>query len=47
MRAAIDSGDPAIKGARRLNLEAASDYLDVAPTVVRVAQDAALTRTST
>lgn len=42
LRAAIESGDPAIKGARRLNPEAASDYLDVAPTVVRVAVDAAL-----
>ncbi|GAA4387809.1 5'-3' exonuclease [Ornithinibacter aureus] len=42
LREAIGSGDPAIKGARRLNLEAASDYLDVAPTVVRVAKDAAL-----
>ena len=42
LRAAVDGGDPAIKGARRLNLEAASAYLDVAPTVVRVAHDAAL-----
>jgi 5'-3' exonuclease len=40
LRAAIDSGDAAIKGARRANLKAASDYLDVAPTVVRVARDA-------
>jgi len=40
LRAAIDSGDSTIKGARRANLEAASDYLDVAPTVVRVARDA-------
>jgi 5'-3' exonuclease len=40
LRAAVDAGDPAIKGARRANLEAASEYLDVAPTVVRVARDA-------
>ena len=40
LRAAVDSGDATIKGARRANLEAASDYLDVAPTVVRVAKDA-------
>ncbi len=40
LREAVDNGDPAIKGARRTNLEAASDYLDVAPTVVRVAPDA-------
>ncbi|HWO50830.1 MAG TPA: 5'-3' exonuclease H3TH domain-containing protein, partial [Ornithinibacter sp.] len=40
LRAAVASGDPALKGARRANLEAASDYLDVAPTVVRVARDA-------
>jgi 5'-3' exonuclease len=40
LRAAVDSGDPDIKGARRTNLEAAGDYLDVAPQVVRVARDA-------
>ncbi|HET7763374.1 MAG TPA: 5'-3' exonuclease [Phycicoccus sp.] len=40
LRAAVDAGDPTIKGARRANLEAASDYLDVAPRVVRVARDA-------
>ena len=40
LRAAVDGGDPAIKGARRTNLEAAGAYLDVAPTVVRVAADA-------
>ena len=40
LRAAVASGDPTLKGARRANLEAASDYLDVAPTVVRVARDA-------
>ena len=42
LRAAVASGDPAIRGARRLNLEAAAAYLDVAPTVVRVARDAPL-----
>ncbi|KGN32674.1 5'-3' exonuclease [Knoellia sinensis KCTC 19936] len=40
LRKAVDDGDPAIKGARRANLEAAADYLDVAPRVVRVARDA-------
>jgi 5'-3' exonuclease len=40
LREALDAGDPAIKGARRANLEAASGYLDVAPRVVRVARDA-------
>ncbi len=40
LREAVDSGDPALKGARRTNLEAAGDYLDVAPTVVRVVRDA-------
>ena len=40
LREAVANGDPAIKGARRANLEAASAYLDVAPTVVRVAPDA-------
>lgn len=39
VRAAVAAGDPRIKGARRTNLEAASDYLDVAPLVVRVAHD--------
>ena len=42
VRQALADGDPAIKGARRRNLEAASDYLDVAPRVVLVARDAAL-----
>ncbi|KRE62827.1 5'-3' exonuclease [Nostocoides sp. Soil756] len=42
LRAAVDAGDPAIKGARRTNLEAATAYLDVAPTVVRVVPDAPL-----
>ena len=40
LRKALEEGDPAIKGARRTNLEAATAYLDVAPTVVRVARDA-------
>ncbi len=40
LRAAVASGDPALKGVRRANLEAAAAYLDVAPTVVRVARDA-------
>ncbi len=40
LRAAIDGGDPAIKGAQRRNLEAAASYLDVGPLVVRVAADA-------
>jgi 5'-3' exonuclease len=40
LREAVDSGDPEIKGARRANLEAAAEYLDVAPRVVRVARDA-------
>lgn len=42
VREAVAAGDPAIRGARRKNLEAASDYLDVAPGVVLVARDAAL-----
>ncbi|MCH8628380.1 5'-3' exonuclease [Arsenicicoccus piscis] len=42
LRAAVDGGDPRIKGARRRNLEAAASYLDVAPVVVQVAQDAPL-----
>ncbi|MDF3043795.1 MAG: 5-3 exonuclease [Ornithinibacter sp.] len=40
LRAAVEAGDPALKGVRRTNLEAAAAYLDVAPTVVRVARDA-------
>ncbi|GAB3583511.1 5'-3' exonuclease [Calidifontibacter terrae] len=42
LRRAIDSGDPEIKGARRAKLEAASDYLDVAPRVVEVVRNAQL-----
>jgi 5'-3' exonuclease len=42
LRAAVDRGDPAIKGAQRTRLEAAAAYLDVAPLVVRVARDAPL-----
>ncbi len=40
LRAAVDGGDPRLKGARRANLEAATAYLDVAERVVRVAPDA-------
>jgi 5'-3' exonuclease len=42
IRAAIDAGDPALKGAQRARLEAAADYLDAAPRVVAVAKDAAV-----
>ncbi|CAN5406548.1 5'-3' exonuclease [soil metagenome] len=42
VRQAVSDGDPAIKGARRANLEAASDYLNVAPLVVQVARDVPL-----
>ncbi len=37
--AALDGGDPAVKGALRTRLTAARDYLDVAPQVVRVRRD--------
>ncbi|HKJ12495.1 MAG TPA: 5'-3' exonuclease [Ornithinimicrobium sp.] len=40
LREAVAQHDPAIKGARRANLEAAHDYLNAAPLVVRVALDA-------
>jgi 5'-3' exonuclease len=40
LRAAVDGGDPEIKGAQRTRLEAGAAYLDVAPMVVRVAPDA-------
>ena len=40
LRRALAAGDPLIKGAQRTRLEAASAYLDVAPTVVQVALDA-------
>ncbi|HET8989275.1 MAG TPA: 5'-3' exonuclease [Humibacillus sp.] len=40
LRRAIDSGDPALKGAQRARLEAATAYLDVAPRVVEVVRDA-------
>ena len=36
----VDGGDPAIKGAQRARLEAATAYLDAAPVVVAVARDA-------
>ena len=42
IRAAVDSGDPSIKGAQRTRLEAGADYLDRAPKVVEVAGDAQL-----
>ncbi len=42
LRAAIDDGDPALKGAQRARLEAAADYLDAAPRVVEVVKDATL-----
>ncbi|WP_122263098.1 5'-3' exonuclease [Ornithinimicrobium cerasi] len=42
LRRAVADGDPELKGARRANLLAASDYLDVAPLVVTVAPDAPL-----
>ena len=40
LREAVDGGDPQNKGARRTNLEAGAAYLDVAPLVVLVAEDA-------
>jgi 5'-3' exonuclease len=40
LRRALAEGDPQIRGAQRRRLEAASSYLDVAPTVVQVALDA-------
>jgi 5'-3' exonuclease len=40
LRRAVAEGDPEIKGAQRARLEAASAYLDAAPTVVQVALDA-------
>jgi 5'-3' exonuclease len=39
LRRAIDEKDPAIKGAQRARLEAATDYLDAAPRVVEVVKD--------
>jgi 5'-3' exonuclease len=40
LRAAVDGGDPEIRGAQRARLEAGAAYLDVAPRVVKVAHDA-------
>src|SRR6478736_5184495 len=40
LRSAIDGGDPALKGAQRARLEAATEYRDAAPHVVAVARDA-------
>ncbi|NUR81428.1 MAG: flap endonuclease, partial [Dermatophilaceae bacterium] len=42
LRAAIDGGDPALKGAQRARLEAAAAYLDAAPRVVEVVKHATL-----
>jgi 5'-3' exonuclease len=42
LREAIESGDPALKGAQRARLEAGAAYLDVAPRVVEVVRDATL-----
>ncbi|TQM58110.1 5'-3' exonuclease [Humibacillus xanthopallidus] len=42
LRAALDGGDPALKGAQRARLEAGAAYLDVAPRVVEVVRDATL-----
>jgi 5'-3' exonuclease len=40
LRAALEAGDPSLRGAQRARLEAGATYLDVAPVVVRVAHDA-------
>lgn len=42
LRRAVDDGDPRLKGARRVNLEAAGDYLDAAQRVVAVSHDVPL-----
>lgn len=42
LQAALAAGDPGLKGARRARLLEAAEYLQVAPTVVRVARDAPL-----
>ncbi|NUR16957.1 MAG: 5'-3' exonuclease [Dermatophilaceae bacterium] len=42
LRAAIDGGDPTLKGAQRARLEAAAAYLDAAPRVVEVVKHATL-----
>lgn len=39
LRAAIASGDPALRGAQRTRLEAATAYLDAAPRVVEVVKN--------
>ncbi len=39
VRAAVDGGDPAVKGAQRARLEESAGYLDAAPRVVRVVRD--------
>ncbi len=42
LMAALDAGDPAMPAGARLKLDAARDYLAVAPAVVRVARDVPL-----
>ena len=42
LRRALDEGDRAIRGTQRARLEAARDYLDVAPSVVDVVRDVPL-----
>lgn len=42
LRVAVAEGDTRLKGVKRANLEAASEYLDAAPRVVTVAPDAPL-----
>lgn len=46
LRAAVDSGDPELKGARRTRLEEAGDYLDKAPGVVEVVRTLELPKAS-
>ncbi len=45
LRAAVATGDPAIKGAQRARLEAGAAYLDAAPRVVAVVRDAPVVET--
>src|SRR5690606_25702541 len=42
LRAAVASADSGLTATQRARLEAAADYLDAAPVVVRVARDAPL-----
>jgi 5'-3' exonuclease len=39
LRRALDEGDRALRGTQRVKLEAARDYLEVAPSVVDVVRD--------